>query len=501
MAETKKCPKCGEEMKKLDDVWRCSACGYEESERVEVVRGWQTLWKTEDWWAVWMAFIVIGIAMVLYYTNNVPALKTLAVSAPGKWTSWDQVAAYYAKNWVGYIVNFVFWAVIFTISSAILGFKPREFLPSFVFVYIMSVIIFLIATNKTVHNYNIEPPILAVILGLILSNVIRFPKWMDAGFRVEYYIKTGIVLLGATLPFTLIYMAGPYVIAQAATVAITAFVLAYLIGTGLGLDKRLASVLGAGAAVCGVSASIAMAAAVRAKKEDYVLGIAAVIIMAIIAIFLIPLAAMSMNPPMHPGEAGAWIGTSEFADAAGFAAADWYGSWYAEHVAETVSGANAHELTLWAYTLMKVIGRDIWIGLWAFIMAVIATTRWEAAETGERPSAMEIWWRFPKFVIGFLIASFIMTLVTLSVDSYTYFHVMKPNLIGPIKTMRTWTFIFTFFSIGMTTRFREFVKFGARPWVTFFIVGAIVIILGYVLSHYVFGPIAWQRLPEWAPRV
>ncbi len=473
----------------------------DEGERVEVVRGVQTLWKTEDWWAVWMAFIVIGIALFLYYTNNIAALKTLAVSAPGKWTSWDQVIAYYSKNWFGYVVNFIFWAVVFTISSSILGFKVRDFLPSFIFVYIMSILIFLVAANETAHHYNIEPPILAVILGLILSNLFRFPKWMDAGFRVEYYIKTGIVLLGATLPFSLIYMAGPYVIGQAAMVAIAAFLIIFYLGRALGIDKRTAAVLGAGGAVCGVSASIAMAAAVRAKKEDYVLGIAAVIIMAIVAIFLLPLAAMSMSPPMHPGIAGAWIGTSEFADAAGFAAADWYGTWYATHVAQTVGGADARDLTLWAYTLMKVIGRDIWIGLWAFIMAIVATTRWEAEETGARPSAMEIWWRFPKFVIGFLAASLLMTAVVGSVDTYTYFHTMKPNLIGPIKTMRTWTFIFTFFSIGMTTRFREFVKFGARPWATFFIGASIVIVLGFVLSQYVFGPIAWVRLPEWAPRI
>ncbi len=473
----------------------------EGEERVEVVRGVQTLWKTEDWWAVWMAFIVIGIALFCYYTNNIAFIKTLAVSAPGKWTSWDQVVAYYSKNWIGYVVNYIFWAAVFTISSAILGFRPREFLPSFTFVYVVSVLIFLVAANKVVHNYNLEPPILAVIVGLILSNVFRFPKWMDAGFRVEYYIKTGIVLLGATLPFSLIYMAGPYVIAQAATVAITAFIICYTIGQRLGLDKRTSAVLGAGAAVCGVSASIAMAAAVRAKKEDYVLGIAAVIIMAIIAIFMLPMIAMSMHPPMHPAEAGAWIGTSEFADAAGFAAADWYGTWYADHVAKLVSGVDARDLALWAYTLMKVIGRDIWIGLWAFVMAIVATTRWEVEETGGRPSAMEIWWRFPKFVLGFLFASLLMTMVIGSVDTYTYMHVMKPNLIAPIKTMRTWTFIFTFFSIGMTTRFREFVKFGARPWATFFIAAAVVIVLGFILSHYVFGPIAWQRLPEWAPRV
>ena len=472
-----------------------------EEERVEVVRGWQTLWKTEDWWAVWMAFIVIGIALFLYYTGNISALKTLAVSAPPKWKTFDQVIAYYQTHWFGYIVNFIFWLVIFTISSAILGFKPRDFVPSFIFVYIMSILIFFVATNYYAHHYNIEPPILAVIVGLVLGNLFRFPKWMDAGFRVEYYIKTGIVLLGATLPFSLIFMAGPYVLAQASFIAIVTFLSIFYIGRALGIDKRTAAVLGAGGAVCGVSASIAMAAAVRAKKEDYVFGIAAVIIMAIIAIFLLPGIAMSMHPPMHPAEAGAWIGTSEFADAAGFAAADWYGTWYYDHVAKTIQGISTKDLCIWAYTLMKVIGRDIWIGLWAFVMAVISTTRWEVEETGEKPSAMEIWWRFPKFVIGFFVASALMTAVIGTVSADVYLHHMKPNLIAPIKTMRTWTFIFTFFSIGMTTRFREFVKFGARPWAAFFIGAAINIVLGFILSYYIFGPIAWLRLPEWAPKI
>lgn len=458
-----------------------------EEERVEVIRGWQALWKTEDWWAVWMAFIVIGIALFLYYTGNISALKTLAVSAPPKWKTFDQVISYYQTHWFGYIVNFIFWLVIFTISSAILGFKPRDFVPSFIFVYIMSILIFFVATNYYAHHYNIEPPILAVIVGLILGNLFRFPKWMDAGFRVEYYIKTGIVLLGATLPFSLIFMAGPYVLAQASFIAIVTFLSIFYIGRALGIDKRTAAVLGAGGAVCGVSASIAMAAAVRAKKEDYVFGIAAVIIMAIIAIFLLPGIAMSMHPPMHPAEAGAWIGTSEFADAAGFAAADWYGTWYFDHVAKTIQGISTKDLCIWAYTLMKVIGRDIWIGLWAFVMAVISTTRWEVEETGEKPSAMEIWWRFPKFVLGFFAASLFITILTVGVPLEVYTSQMKPLLVAPIKTMRTWTFIFTFFSIGLTTRFRELAATGKNPWIAFSSGAIVNVILGALMSIFVLG--------------
>ena len=150
---------------------------------------------------------------------------------------------------------------------------------------------------------------------MIISNVIGLPRWLDAGFRVEFYIKLGIVLLGATLPFTLIIWAGPVAILQASIVSIVTFLVIFFTARKLGLDQRLAAVLGAGGAVCGVSASIAVAGAVRAKKEHPPIAISLVVFWAIILIFVLPLVSRTLHLPTGVG--GAWIGTSEFADAAG----------------------------------------------------------------------------------------------------------------------------------------------------------------------------------------
>src|ERR1700745_4512294 len=97
------------------------------------------------------------------------------------------------------------------------------------------------------------------------------------------------------------------------------------------------------------------------------------------------------------GVAGAWVGTSEFADAAGFAAATTFGKMVGNEDAAIKS-----------FTLMKVIGRDLWIGIWSVVFAAIATFVWEKGQTGRVPDAREIWWRFPKFVIGFFVASILM---------------------------------------------------------------------------------------------
>ena len=105
----------------------------------------------------------------------------------------------------------------------------------------------------------LRKPLLARAVGLVPSNVIGLPRWLDAGFRVEFYVKTGIVLLGATLPFTLIVWAGPIAILQASIISIITFLAIYFTAVKFGLDRRLAATLGAGGAVCGVSAAIASA--------------------------------------------------------------------------------------------------------------------------------------------------------------------------------------------------------------------------------------------------
>jgi uncharacterized membrane protein YadS len=119
-------------------------------------------------------------------------------------------------------------------------------------------------------------------------------------------------------------------------------------------------------------------------------------------------------------------------------------------------------------------------------MAIIATTRWEV-ETGRRPDAAEIWWRFPKFVIGFAIASLFLTAVAAQYSQADFNKTVSPALVAPIKDLRTWAFIFCFFSIGLTTRFRELARAGAKPFWAFTTGVAVNVVLGFALSVMVFG--------------
>jgi hypothetical protein len=187
---------------------------------------------------------IVLVALILFAQGSIIAWLTVT---PSKWSSFAQLGAHFAANYLRYLAQFVMWLAVFTVALSTLGYKAREFVPSFIVLYLLSVVIFAIGQWDKANTYNLEAPLVALVVGLVvglvLSNVIGLPRWLDAGFRVEFYIKTGIVLLGATLPFTLIVWAGPVAILQASIISILTFVVIYWTGVRLGLDRRLSATL------------------------------------------------------------------------------------------------------------------------------------------------------------------------------------------------------------------------------------------------------------------
>ena len=437
---------------------------------------WSELWLKEDWWSIWLGFGIVLIALGLFAAGS--TLKPLAVTPP-KWSTFAQLQQYFAQTWYWYLILYGVFTGLYTISAAIIGYKPITYFAGFTLVFILSLFILIAGSWHLASNYGLEAPLIALVLGLAIGNIGTLPNWLHGAFRTEYYIKTGIVLLGATLPLTLIITAGPIAFLQATIVSITTFSVIFFVAVKyFGLDKRFASVLGGAGSVCGVSAAIAIGGAVEAKKEHVSIGISIVSLWAVVWIFVLPVVCKYLG--LSPAVSGAWIGTSEFADAAGFAA----------------SAAIGDESAIRTFTLMKVIGRDIWIGLWAFILSFLASYYWDKqgnADLTYKPSPTDIWLRFPKFVLGFFAACLLLSFVSASISEPTFQKALQSNVIGPIKDLRTWTFVFAFLCIGITTRFKELGQFGWGPFWAF-TAGVIVNVpLGYILSVLVFGDY-WSRI-------
>jgi uncharacterized membrane protein YadS len=450
---------------------------------------WRALFAKEDGWSIWLALLLVALAYGLFASGT--SIRWLAV-APAKWTTPGAAAQDLLAHAPAYVALYLVWAVLLSVSLGVIGQRVGDFLRAFTVLFVVSIVIFEIGAWTGAAKYNLEPPLVALVLGLAIANLLPLPAWLEAGLRVEYYIKIGIILLGATLPFTLLVWAGPVAVVQASIVSLATFFVIYFVARRLGVDPRYAAVLGVGGAVCGVSAAIAIAGAVRAKREHASAAITLVIGWAIVMIFLLPFVSQALGLPT--GIAGAWIGTSEFADAAGAAAAQAYGD-LARHAPGAIAGAP--EASVQAFTLMKVVGRDIWIGIWALVLAIVATTRWEtrAADDADaagqpvqaRVSAGEIWKRFPKFVLGFVIASAFVTWVAGHYTLADYRKIVVPQLVAPITALRVWAFIFCFLSIGLSTRLGALTRISLRPLLAFTAGVVVNVLIGYVLSVHVFA--------------
>ncbi len=425
----------------------------------------QGLYMKEDWWAVWIGLGKVVLSLLLWKTGF--SLASIAVNF-SDYKSFSEMPAMVMPLLPKLLFLYMALSMVFSVAMKVMGHSVATFMKGFTVLYLMAIVVQIIGSWKTAKLFNLEAPVLALIAGMILGNFIKIPHWFDAAMRTEFYVKTGIVLMGATLPFTIILKSGPVAFFQATVIAVSTFLVIFFVGSRvLGLDKRFAATLGAGGSICGVSASIAIGSSVNAKKDHVSVAISMVVVWATVMVFLLPILCRLFG--FSVGSSGAWIGTSEFADAAGIAAAAQFGD-----------GA------IRTFTLMKVVGRDIFVGIWAFILAIVSVTMWEAKEDGAKPSAGVIWERFPKFVVGFFIASLLVSFVHLGSDPAAA-DVIDKVAVGPVKSLRGWAFVLCFLCIGLTTRFKELTAVGWKPFAAFTSGVAVNVVLGYLFSAVFLG--------------
>jgi uncharacterized membrane protein YadS len=290
----------------------------------------------------------------------------------------------------------------------------------------------------------IEYPVYAILLGL-LGNVVLtrlgLRERLSGGFRTEFFIKTGLVLLGASINLALIISAAGPAILQAVVLITVVFGFTWWLGGRLGLDDRLRALLSSAVSICGVSAAIAAAGAVQAKKEQLAYTASMVVLFALPSIFLLPVLAGALG--LAQPVAGAWIGGNIDTTAA-----------------VTAAGAIVGEQALQIATIVKTTQNAL-LGIVAVALAAYFALRIErgagvAAPIG--PWGAQLWERFPKFVPGFLAAAVIATAFTAAVGSAA----AKP-VIGTVNDLRTLFLILAFVSIGLEFRVAPLREAGWRP--------------------------------------
>jgi uncharacterized integral membrane protein (TIGR00698 family) len=415
----------------------------------------KSLLKSEDWWAVWLGLALFGITLLGVIT---------VIPRPTSWVM-NPLEAFSTDSFVSYLLLTSILIVLLSASIKLTQGKLSTFVPSFLLFSMLGLLAQLISRQTFMGSYGLEYVLWALVIGLVISNTVGVPKFLKSAIKTELYIKIGLVLLGAEILFSRIMNLGLQGLILAWGVTPLVLFIMYKYGTSvLKLDKTLTVLMSAATSVCGVSAAIAVAAATKAKKELLTLTISISLVSTVI--LLVGLPALIRIIGMDYVIGGAWIGGTVDSTGAVVAAGE-------------LLGEGAMEVA----TVIKLI-QNVMIAIIAFVIALIWVTKID--ETSDRkPGLIEIWYRFPKFILGFAFLSIISSFVVLpAIGESTLTDFLKIS-----GSIRTFLFAVAFLSIGLETDFKSLKTqiSGGKP-VHLYIVGqSLNLIITLVFAWILFG--------------
>ncbi len=400
-------------------------------------------WGKEDWQAIWIGGIVIVIACIAVLTKafDFSAVKfatwtlgeNLSEAAAAKVVPLSEQLGAWAF-WSKFLVTFITLGALFTIGVKLQGESVKKYIPAIIGLFIIALVVRLISAEYTLNRY-LEWAFWALLVGLLISNTVGVPNWLKPAIKTEFYIKTGLVIMGFSVLFSNIAKFGLYGLGIAWIVTPIVILFMYWFGTKVLKinNKPLVITMASATSVCGTSAAIATAAASKAKKDDLSITVSISIIFTILMMVFEPVIIKACGMSQIMG--GSLIGGT--VDSTG-----------AVVVAGTALGPEAQQ----AAVLVKSI-QNILIGFIAFFVAVFFATKVD--NTGNaKVGAGEIWYRFPKFILGFFIASM--------VASFLIQPLCGADQVGAINKVldqyKNWAFVLAFTSIGLDTNFKEIIK-------------------------------------------
>lgn len=399
--------------------------------------------KTEDWLSVWIGTIVIAIGCVAVLTGWFD-FSTLSFKT---WTAGETLSAADAAKTVPLgeqLGTWAFWGkclktllvlgILFGIGMKLQGEKLLKFIPAFITLFLIAVAVRMISAEFTLKRY-LEWAFWALLTGLLIANTVGVPKWLKPAIRTEFYIKTGLVIFGFSILFSNIAKFGLYGLGIAWGVTPVVIIFMWWFGNRiLKIDnKPLLITLSAATSVCGTSAAIATGAASGVKKEDLSVAISISIIFTIIMMVFEPMIIEWAGMDQIMG--GALIGGT--VDSTG-----------AVVLAGSALGPEAEQVA----SLVKMI-QNILIGFIAFFVAIFFARKVD--RTGKTEvKAIEIWNRFPKFIIGFMAASIVASVIFVPAVGAERTGAVNKVLGG----FKDWAFVLAFTSIGLDTNFKQITK-------------------------------------------
>ncbi len=397
--------------------------------------------RNEDWIIVLAGVVILFMAYL--FPETMPKMPTQLSGLD----SWRSATTLYI--WVTLIVL----GCNFLLGRKVLGIAA----PMFV-IFVLALGGQLLANIPFVKELGFESVFFSVIIGLVINNFLSVPEWLKPAIQSEFYIKIGIVCLGSTILFGDVVNSGIYGLLQSVIVVFTVWNFTFWLTKKMGVDSEMGTMLSSAVSICGVSAAIATCGVINGdnKKLSYVISL--VLVCAIPMMYILPPLAQMMG--ISQEMAGAWLGGT--IDTTGAVAAS--GTMLGETAAQTA--------------IIVKSSQNVLLGVAAFAISLFWSYKGKSRE--ERPTVGVIWDRFPKFVVGFIVASLV----------FSFF--VEPSVaksVGKIsKSMTNTLFGLAFVCIGLETNFKElFSRSNRKPMVAFLVAQGFNIFVTLVVAYVMFG--------------
>lgn len=428
---------------------------------------------TEDWI---VTFLSIPLLIFSALASHLPGGGVKISADLTELGAWGDIAVFFA---IAFVLLYV--------GNRLLGRAVKGIIPSFIVVFAIALLAQWIAKIDMVKYYGFEAVFFSVIFGLIIRNVFHVPEWLKPAIQGEFFIKIGVVCLGATVLFSDVMKSGAAGLIQAVMVVTIVWFFGYLLARKLKVERATAMTLASGCSICGVSACITAAGVAGTDKKQLSYIISLVLIIVVPMIYLMPWLGKMIVPLLTDNAAiqseiiGAWIGGT----------------------IDTTSGVGASsemagEVAQKTAIVVKAT-QNVLIGVVAFFIALYLSSRSEDGKGMSRPSFGIVWEKFPKFILGFIVASAVFSILQNN-DLLTLDAKGKIIETAMAKNFSTFFFSLSFVCIGMDTRLKDIVSRENRNSLFAFL-GAqcFNIIVTLLIAWLMFGvvkPALWPTNPE-----
>ncbi|MCK8826152.1 putative sulfate exporter family transporter [Natroniella acetigena] len=426
-----------------------------------------SLWCREEWWTVWL-----GIVLIVAAVGNIITKPVL----PARWGvegAESILAAIPSEIIIGMLTTGLITLIIFAVAVFFSNCQElSDFLKGYPVIFLLSILAYVLGNYAPLRHYGFNDVIWALVIGLVISNLIKVPQFLQGAVRTGLYIKTGLVLLGASILFDRMLALGAMGLGVAWVVTPVVLIVMYWYSQKvlkMHENKGLAITIATATSVCGVSAAIASGTASKAKQEEITLAVSITLIFTVLMMVGMP--AMVQLLGIDPIVGGAWLGGT--IDATGAVVAS-----------SALLGSEAMEVA----SVIKMV-QNILIGIIAFGIAVFWVTKYENKSTEEvNINFTEIFTRIPKFIFGFVGASLLF--------SFLLSEPIVASSLPVLNGFRGFFFTLAFISIGLDSNFKEMAQMvkGGKA-IQLYIGGQLLNIVLTLLAAYIFFSGQFFNLP------